>query len=213
SQRKAKTFLNKINKKLPGIIKLEFRGLYKKGMFVARKTGVGAKKKYALIDKKGNLLVRGFETRREDWCTLAKNVQKQVLKLILEEKGNQAVKYVKNVISNLKKGKVKYKDLIIKVQLAKPLHKYKAIGPHILVARKLKSKGKKVEQGMMINFVITKGKGSISERAEPAEYAKLKDIDFVYYINHQIIPSALRGLSVLGVNEDQLLGQETLKKG
>jgi DNA polymerase I/DNA polymerase-2 len=211
SQKKAKIFLKKINKKLPGIIKLEFQGLYKKGLFVSRKTGVGAKKKYALINRKGEMLIKGFESQRGDWCLLAKNVQKQVLKLVLQDKKDKAVKYVKRIVSNLKKGKAKYKDLVIKVQLAKPLSKYKVTGPHIAVARKLKSKDKRVEQGMIISFVITKGKGSISERARASQYAKLKNIDFDYYINNQIVPASLRALSIFGVTKEHLLGQKSLK--
>ncbi|MDI6798747.1 MAG: hypothetical protein QMD12_02005 [Candidatus Aenigmarchaeota archaeon] len=48
---------------MPGIIELEFRDLYEGGIFVARRAEkVGAKKRYALIDYKGNLEVRGFES-------------------------------------------------------------------------------------------------------------------------------------------------------
>jgi DNA polymerase elongation subunit (family B) len=60
-----------INNKLPGIIELEFRDLYEGGIFVTReREEVGAKKRYALIDYKGKLEVRGFETVRRDWCEL-----------------------------------------------------------------------------------------------------------------------------------------------
>ena len=93
----AKEFLKKINKSLPGIMKLEYRGFYKKGLFVSKKGGKGAKKKYALIDNKGNILIRGFETRREDWCNLAKTTQEHVLKLVLEDKIKDAVEYVKQL--------------------------------------------------------------------------------------------------------------------
>ena len=71
-------------------------------------------------------------------------------------------------------------------------------------------KGRPIGEGMPILFVITKGKGSISERAEPFEDVDIKDIDNDYYIGHQIIPAALRVLTVLGVTEEELLG-ESLK--
>jgi DNA polymerase I len=61
--KKAEEFVEKVNRKLPGIIELEFRGLYEGGIFVAREKGEGgAKKRYALIDYQGNLEVRGFES-------------------------------------------------------------------------------------------------------------------------------------------------------
>jgi len=210
SIKKAKEFVKKTNKKLPGIIKLEFRGLYKKGIFISTKTGKGAKKKYALIDKKGNLLIRGFETRREDWCKLAKDLQTEILKLILLDKVNKAVKHTKEVIKSVKRGKGKVSDFIISVQLSKELKEYKAIGPHVAAAKKIKEGGSPIEAGMVIMFVITKGRGSISQRAEPFEDVSIKDIDEKYYISHQIIPAALRVLTVLGVTEEQLLG-ESLK--
>jgi len=60
---KALEFLDTVNKKLPGIIRLEFRGLYEGGIFVAVKGAQrGAKKRYALIDYDGNLEIRGFES-------------------------------------------------------------------------------------------------------------------------------------------------------
>jgi len=63
---------------------------------------------------------------------------------------------------------------------------------------------------MPILFVITKGKGSISDRAEPFEDVKLKDIDVNYYVSNQIMPAALRVLAVMDVTEKELLG-ESLK--
>ncbi|NIO44039.1 MAG: hypothetical protein GTN36_00595 [Candidatus Aenigmarchaeota archaeon] len=207
SIKKCKEFLKKINKQLPGIIKLEYRGVYKKGIFVSTKTGRGAKKKYAFIDKKGNLFVRGFETRREDWCKLAKDLQTKILKLILLDKKDQAIKHVKKVIGKVKKNKFPVSDFVINVQLTKKLEKYKVIGPHVSAARKIKERGRPIGEGMPIMFVITKGKGSISERAEPIEDVDVKDIDSDYYIGHQIIPAALRVLTVLGVTEEELLGQ------
>jgi DNA polymerase elongation subunit (family B) len=53
-------------------------------------------------------------------------------------------------------------------------------------------------------FVITKGSGSISQRAEPIEFATLEQIDSDYYIYHQIVPAALRVLKVLGIKEVDL---------
>lgn len=56
----------------------------------------------------------------------------------------------------------------------------------------------------MVEFVIEKGSGSISEKAQPFEFADLKQIDTDYYIHHQILPASLRILKVLGVDEKRL---------
>jgi len=205
-------FLERINKTLPGIIELDLQGIYKRGIFIPRGVGIGtAKKRYALIDEKGKITVRGLEAVRKDWCNLAKFVQREVLRMILEKKDiDGAIKYTNGVIKELKEKKIPLKDLIIIEQLTKPLSEYKAIGPHVAVARKIKERGRPIGEGMPILFVITKGKGSISERAEPIEDVELKDADNDYYISHQIVPAALRVLTVLGVTEEEFLG-ESLK--
>jgi DNA polymerase I/DNA polymerase-2 len=207
-KKKTGKFLEKMNKILPGIIELDLQGIYKRGIFIPRGVGPGtAKKRYALISKKGVLTIRGLEKVRRDWSNIAKNTQEKVLKLILEKKDVKgAVKYVKNVIKKLKERKIPLKDLTLYEQLTKPLSEYKAIGPHTAAARKIKERGRPIGEGMVIMFVITKGKGSISERAEPIEDVSIKDIDVDYYVTHQIVPAALRVLTVLGVTEEELLG-------
>jgi DNA polymerase elongation subunit (family B) len=210
---RVRTFLKKTNKLLPGIMELDLQGIYKRGIFIPRGVGPGtAKKRYALIDEKNVLTIRGLEKVRKDWSNVAKDTQEEVLKLVLEKKDVEgAVKYVRGVIKKLNEGNVPLKDLIIIEQLTKPLAEYKAIGPHVVAARKIKERGRLIGEGMPILFVITKGKGSISERSEPFEDIKLKDVDNKYYISHQIVPAALRVLAVMNVSEEELLG-ESLKK-
>ncbi len=209
---KVQKFLKKVNKILPGMLELDLQGFYLRGIFIPRGVGPGtAKKRYALIDENGVLTIRGLEKVRRDWSNIAKETQEKVLRMVLEKKDIEgAIKYVQLVIKKLKKREIPLRDLTIHEQLTKPLSEYKAIGPHVVAARKIKERGRPIGEGMVIMFVITKGKGSISERAEPIEDISVKDIDEEYYIKHQIIPAALRILTVLGVSEEQLIG-ESLK--
>jgi DNA polymerase I/DNA polymerase-2 len=202
-------FLEKMNKELPGIIELNLQGIYRRGIFIPRGIGPGtAKKRYALIDEKGVLTIRGLEKVRRDWSNVAKDTQEKVLRLILEKEDVKgSVKYVKDVVKKLKEKKIPLKDLIIIEQLTKPLSEYKVIGPHVVAAMKIKERGRPLGEGMPIMFIITKGKGSISEKAEPFEDVNIKDVDNDYYITHQIVPAALRVLTVLGVTEEELLGE------
>jgi len=205
--KKAEEWHNKLNKNLPGIIELEFRGVYNAGIFVSRRgEEKGAKKRYALIDDEGKLEIRGFETVRRDWCDLAKDVQHEVLKIILKEKDvDKAVSFVRDVINKLKQGKVKLSELAIYTQLTMPLSEYKQIGPHVKVAMKMKERGRFVGEGMIVQYIITKGKGSISERAEPLEDVKEGQYDSDYYINNQVLPAAMRVLQALDISEDDVL--------
>jgi len=200
-------FTDEVNEKLPGIIELEFRNLYEGGIFVARHTDeVGAKKRYALIDYDGNLEIRGFETVRRDWCELSKKIQRDVLTTILKERDpTKAVQLVRDTIKKIKDGDVKLEDLVIFEQITRPLSQYEQIGPHVKAAQKSKSRGRPIGEGSVIGFVIVKGTGSISDRAEPIEDVKANQYDPDYYIEHQILPASMRVLKALGYTEQQVL--------
>src|SRR3989338_3560942 len=96
----AEKFVGKVNKQLPGIIELEFRDIYSAGIFSTRREEEkGAKKRYALIDYKDNLEVRGYEAIRRDWCQLSKDLQRKVLITILKEKDpTKAIKLVRDTV-------------------------------------------------------------------------------------------------------------------
>ncbi len=200
-------FLKKINKTFPGIIELDLQGFYQRGIFIPRGLVKGtAKKRYALLDEKGNLLVRGLETVRKDWCQLAKEVQRKVLEFVLKKEDVKgAIKYTKEVISKLKARKIALKELVIYEQLTKPIEEYKSLSPHLACAKKMKEKGEEVEPGTIIMFVISKKGERISDKAIPYEWAQISDIDTDYYIHHQVLPAALRVLSVFNVKEEDLL--------
>jgi len=205
-------FLKRVNDSLTGVMEMEFKGMYESGIFVVGKTtGLAAKKRYALIDKDGNMTIRGFEKVRRDWSDIAKDTQEAVLKAILRDKSpEKAVRIVRRIVEDLKKGKVRREDLVIYTQLTKPVDQYEQASPHVTAASKMIEAGMPVHEGSTIAYIITKGTGSISERAEPAESAG--DYDPEYYINNQVVPAAMRVLSGLGYREEDLLSKKRLEQ-
>ncbi len=166
-----------------------------------------AKKRYAGILKDGRIDIVGFEAVRGDWAEISKEVQSKVIELILKEgdiKG--AVEYVRNVVKELKEGKVPLEKLIIWKTLEKEINEYKAELPHVVAARRALAKGYKIRKGEKIGYVIVKGGGRLSSRAWPWFMVKREDVDVNYYIEHQVIPSALRVLGYFGVTEATLRG-------
>ena len=135
------SFVEQINTSLPGLMELEFEGFYPSGIFVSAKEGpYGAKKKYALLDENGNIKIKGFELVRRNWSFIAKEVQEEVLNIILRERDSEkALKYVRNIINDLRQKKIPNDKVVIYVQLQKDISEYAAIGPHVAVARRLKS--------------------------------------------------------------------------
>jgi len=150
----------------------------------------GAKKKYGLVDEKGKIEVKGFETVRRDWSYLAKEVQMNVLDIILR-KGSveEAFKYVKDVINDIRNKKIPLSKMVMRVQLKKDIDSYNQIGPHVMVAKRLREKGINVGIGSVIRFVIAEGNGMIRDRARGEEECEEGDYDVSYYIENQIIPA------------------------
>ncbi len=206
TKKDAETLLKAINKTLPGAMELEFQGLYKAGIFVPAKTGLAAKKRYALIDEDGEMIIRGFEIVRRDWSPIARDTQEKILLAVLRDNSpEQALSIAKKTVLKIEKGAVDIEKMIMHTQLTRPLKEYEQIGPHVVAARKSLYRGRPIAQGSMISYVITKGKGMISERAEPAEDAENYDPD--YYVNNQVVPAAMRVLAALGYTEDDIISE------
>jgi len=203
---KVKPFMKKVNSELPGIMELEFEGVYKRGVFVT-------KKRYALIDEKDRLKIRGLEFVRKDWSPLAKETQRRVLETLLKEgDADKALDIVKKVVKRVKNGQVEMEDLVIYTELTRPIEKYEVTAPHIAAAKRLRDKGKDIHTGSSIGYIIVKGGSKrVSDRAMPVEYVKFKNYDAAYYIGHQIIPAISRVMEALGYKEEDLLGQKQFK--
>jgi DNA polymerase elongation subunit (family B) len=200
-----KKFVQKVNTKLPGRMELEFEGLYKRGIFVTKKEGHAAKKRYALADYENNLTIVGFEYVRRDVSVIARETQKKVLEEILV-KGNpkKAHDIVLEAIKRLRAGKVPKKELVILTQLQRKPESYAAMAPHVSAAQKAQKRGKEIPVGSMLGFIITKNGKSISDKAELEEFVKEGDYDADYYIKNQVIPAVEKIFAELGIDSTDL---------
>ncbi|MDD5111944.1 MAG: DNA-directed DNA polymerase [Candidatus Altiarchaeota archaeon] len=197
---KANEFQLDINGKLPEAMDLKYEGFYVRGVFIT-------KKRYALMGEDGKLTVKGLETRRRDWCNIAKDTQKKVLDALLKDKdAEKAAEIVKEVVKEVKEGKVPLTDLAINTQMTRSLGSYVNEGPHVLAVRKAMKEGMDFKQGDIITYIQTKSGSSISDRARVIDFVEEGDYDADYYINNQIIPAVFRILEALGYSEDQLKG-------
>lgn len=207
NEQDVKSFLEKTNSKLPESMELELDGLYRRGIFVTKESGGAAKKRYALMDYKGNLKIVGFEYVRHDWAPIAKNTQRSVIEAVLKE-GNpmKAVQITRDVIRELKSGKVPKRELVIMKQLKARPENYESAGPHVWAAKKAMARGKAVDVGTLIPFIVTKGSSKkISDKAEMEEYVKEGDYDSDYYIENQILQAVLKITKELGYDREDLL--------
>ncbi len=198
--REALEFQKHINSELPEAMDLEFEGFYPRGIFIT-------KKRYALIGEDGKLTVKGLETRRRDWCEVAKETQKQVLDALLKDRDpGKASEIVKAVVKEIKSGTVPLKELAINTQMTRGLGEYVNEGPHVQAVRKAMKEGMDFRQGDIITYVQTRKGDSISDRARLIDFVEEGDYDADYYVNNQVIPAVFRILEALGYSEDELKG-------
>jgi DNA polymerase I len=208
-RRTVQGFRDHVNKTLPGVLELEYEGFYTRGIFVT-------KKRYALMDKEGKIIVKGLEFVRRDWAPIVKKTQEAVLRALLKDANpEKAANLVRKTVDAIKAKEVSLEDLTLYTQLTKRIRNYKNIEPHVEAAKKLRKSGREVTPGMIIGYVITSGRGLISHRAAPAELVTMDDVDPEYYIENQIMPAVLRIIESMGYSKDYLkdgMKQESIKR-
>ena len=208
-------FLKKLNSELPELMELELEGHFKRGIWVTTRSGeTGAKKKYALIDKKGELKIRGFETVRRDWCNLARKLQNKIIKNILENGDEKkALENLKEIIKKLKNREINKEDLIIKTQLKKPISEYKAITPHVIAARKMHEAKIPISQGNLIKYYIAESK---EKKKLVRDKVKLPDekgnYDIEYYLERQVLPAVENIFNIFGIEIKEIIDGKNQNK-
>ncbi|MBS7634079.1 DNA polymerase II [Candidatus Bathyarchaeota archaeon] len=165
-----------------------------------------AKKRYCGLLPDGRLDMVGLEVVRGDWANVAKNIQERVLEIVLKERSaKRAVEFVRSFIIDLRERKAPYRDLVIWKTLTKPSEEYEVKAPHVEAAKTLQKEGWLLTVGDKIGYVITTGSGKLHERAKPYVLASYNEIDIEYYVTNQVIPAALRILSIFNVKAEDLM--------
>jgi len=208
SKEEIKKFLKKLNSELPGVMELELEGFFKRGIWVTTRAGTtGAKKKYAMIDEKDKIKIRGFETVRRDWCKLSRETQNYIIRQILKD-GNEkkALEYVKEIIKKIKSREIDKKDLIIKTQLKKPISEYKSISPHVVAAQKMHDQEIPVSQGNLIKYFIaeTREKKKLVREMVKLPHEK-GEYNIKYYLERQILPAIENIFQVFDINIKEIV--------
>ncbi len=172
-----------------------------------------AKKRYCGLLPNGNLEIVGLEVVRGDWANVARTTQERILELILKEQSpGKALEFVQQFIVQLRQRKVPYRDLIIWKTLTKPVAEYEVNAPHVAAARKLENEGWALTVGDKVGYIITQGSGKLYERAKPYMLTSYEEVDAEYYVANQVVPAALRILSMFGVREADVTASAPSKK-
>ncbi len=200
----------KINKQFT-IFQIKTESVFKSLLILAKKRYAGLQIEKENGSYKENIIMKGIETVRRDWCDLASKTLYAILDILLkEQQPKKAVSYIKEVISKLENNEIPIEDLIITKSISKTLKEYKGVQPHIELVKKMKQRNpsKAPAIGDRIGYVIIQGNQLVSERAEDPEYVKEKGlkIDSKYYIESQVLPPLERVFEAIGISKSEIFG-------
>ncbi|RLI23036.1 DNA polymerase II, partial [Candidatus Bathyarchaeota archaeon] len=147
----------------------------------------------------------GLEAVRGDWCEAARRIQREVIKIILETGSpDRAVEKARDLIAEVKAGKVPLRELVIWKAITRPIEEYRVRAPHVEAAKRLIKMGWEVEPGDKVGFVIVRGSGKLYDRVQPYQFVKQEDVDYSYYVENQVLPAVLRVLKVFDYDRSSL---------
>jgi DNA polymerase I len=203
-------------KKISAFVSERLYGLDLKFEKIFKSFLIETKKRYAgwAFERDGEgwsdrMEMKGIETVRRDWCTLASETMLKVLDIILKERDiKKASKYVRSTVDDLAKGKIPLEKLSIVKGVTKAIDSYNGVQPHVELAKKLAKRDKSRSLvGERLEYVIIKGNQLMSKRAEDPKFVKEKglEIDSEYYIYNQLLPPLERIFEVCGISPSELL--------
>ncbi|MBP6875874.1 MAG: DNA polymerase II [Candidatus Eisenbacteria bacterium] len=161
-----------------------------------RGSSEGSKKRYAgLVETPSGaeLVIAGLESVRRDWTPLARNFQRELLRLVLEEQPVE--EFVRGFVRDLQEGR-KDGELVYRKTLRKPLASYdRTSPPHVKAARMMEG-----NHGRVIAYVMTRlGPQPVGRITAP--------LDHEHYLERQIRPIADAVLMHVGKSLDGILGR------
>jgi DNA polymerase I len=200
-----------INSNLDGFLKLRIENVFKSLIILAKKRYAGWSFEKIGDTWKTDMMMKGIETVRRDWCDIVGETLNRVLDIILKEQNTKkALAYLKDVVQQLQDGKIPIEKLVITKGVSKRLEDYKGMQPHIELVKKMKKRDAASAPGVgdRIGFVIVKGLQLVSERAEDPEYVKQHGmkVDSKYYLENQILPPLERVFEAVGVDRSEIVG-------
>ena len=177
-------------------LELELEKFYAKLFLPVTRSGSGgARKRYAgLIRGRKDVEFVGMEVVRRDWTELAKQVQRELYGRLFRDEPLED--YLGDLVARLRAGDLD-DWLVYRKGLRKQVVDYKAqTPPHVAAARKAKE-----PPGRIVSYIIT--------RAGPEPLDNLTaEPDREHYVMKQVKPVAEPVLATLGLNFEQVIGDD-----
>ena len=201
----------KITDRLPGVMELEFEKLFRRFLPLTKKRYMAWSMEKGKDGWKEDIVMKGIETVRRDWCELTSETMRKIIEIILKRNDvKEAVNYFRCVVNQLLDGKIDIEKLVVTKTMTRRPEAYAGVQPHVEVIKKMMSRNMMEIPGVgdRIGYVIVKGTQLVSKRAEDPNFVRENGlrIDSQYYIDNQMLPPLERIFSALGVDREELLG-------
>jgi DNA polymerase-2 len=179
---------------------LEFERLYLRLVFpeVKSRGSEGARKRYAGLvqtEDGDEVILTGLEAVRRDWTGLARRAQRDLFERLFRDRDVTA--YLRELVADLRRGKFD-EELVYRKNLRRDLDSYTTTTPpHVAAARKMDGPAPRV-----VRYHIT------VNGPEPTVQRK-SAIDYEHYVQKQVRGAAEPVLAILGLDFDQVIGDDT----
>ncbi len=199
-----------INNELTGIVQMKIEKVFKSLLILSKKRYAGLAYEKSNGEWKEDMVMKGIETVRRDWCDATTKILFEVLNILLKEQDpKKAFTYVKEFLLKLERNEIPLEELLITKSISKSISSYRGMQPHVELVKKLRKRnGSSPGVGDRVSFVIVKGMQLLSERAEDPQYVEKNKIpiDSKYYVENQILPPLERVFEVIGISKTELMG-------
>jgi DNA polymerase elongation subunit (family B) len=179
-------------KLFPAPMKLEYEGKIYKDFFIL------SKKRYAAraCDENGKMsskiMKKGVQTQRRDSTKLLKSIYDKAVEKIMDSESYSALlEYLSDNIHKMFTRQYDDKNYTITKSLSK--EEYKTNPPQMVIAERMKRRGKQVPTGSRIDYVVTTQGGynatqkdKIEEYSYFMSYREAFALDYLYYVDHQL---------------------------
>lgn len=201
-----------ITEDLPGVIELEFEKVYKQFLPLTKKRYMSWKFEATPDGWKDNIETKGIETVRRDWCPLVSETTSTIIDIILKKNDIKgAVKHFRETAKELADGNIDIQKLLVTKTLTRHPEKYAGMQPHAELVKKIRARNPAESPGVgdRVGYVIVKGIGLLSKRAEDPDYIIERglQVDSQYYIENQLLPPLERIFSALDISKSELMGK------
>ena len=181
AERKGEIMANEITEKLylkP--ILLEYEMCLTKMCLLKRKKYFAVKHEPG---KSAKHYMKGIECVRRDFCQMVVKTQREMISLIFQDKIDDAVRYVQNIMKRLYAGEIPLDDLLMTKKLSQPVEDYKTKSPHVELAKRLDGK---YQAGERVEYFIRAGREDLNQRAVTREELVNHRLDYDYYAERQL---------------------------